>query len=304
LRFVKALGLLVEGRAQVSMNLTNFKQTPIARVAELVKREAARYGVGIHHSELVGLIPQEALVDAASWHLQVDGLKPEQILEQRLYDVQAGKQLLPPQFEQTEFLDELARGTPSPGGGSAAAFTGAEAAALVSMVARLTVGKSKYSVYETEMWQIIEQSESLRADLTACVAKDALAFDQVLAARRLPKDTPEHQETRNRAILQATEQACLIPYQVVTHADAVLSLSLRTAQVGNINAVSDAAAAALLAKAALTGAALNVRINASTIPDSLVVRPILEKLNELEVHSGQVDDEIFRVLQERAQIDL
>ena len=85
LRFVKALGLLVDGRAQVSINLTNYRESPVARVVELIRREAGRYGVAIHHSELVGLIPQEALVDAAVWYTQLDGFSPDQILESKLY---------------------------------------------------------------------------------------------------------------------------------------------------------------------------------------------------------------------------
>src|SRR4030043_1369945 len=123
LRFVKALGMLVEGRAQISMNLTNYHKTPLALVVETIRREAARYGVMIHHAELVGLIPQAALVEGAVWYLQLDQFKPEQILEQKLYAI-----LQPPQkqyLEQpeygTEFLDALASATATPGGGSAAA---------------------------------------------------------------------------------------------------------------------------------------------------------------------------------------
>jgi len=121
LRYVKGLGLLVEGRAQVSMNLTNFHKTPLARVVELIRREAQRYGVGLHHSELVGLIPQEALVNAARWYLQLDQFEPEQILEQRLAAVQA--ESLAAGGEEDEqtgvedaFLDALAAGTAAPGG--------------------------------------------------------------------------------------------------------------------------------------------------------------------------------------------
>jgi glutamate formiminotransferase/formiminotetrahydrofolate cyclodeaminase len=135
MRYVKALGLLVDGRAQVTMNLTNYKGSPLARVVELVRREAARYGAGIHHSELVGLIPEEALVEAAAWHLQLDQFEPEQILERRLRSVLEGEDT----GSQEEFLEALASEQPAPGGGSAAAYTGAEAAALVAMVARLTI---------------------------------------------------------------------------------------------------------------------------------------------------------------------
>src|SRR5690606_26764984 len=134
-RYVKALGLLVDGQAQVSMNLTDYNKTPIHRVVESVRREATRYGVGIQRSEIVGLVPQRALLDAAQWYLQIDDFKPEQVLENRLADAlqEAGESLNP------TFLDELAAGTATPGGGAAAAYAAAMGAALCGMVARLTV---------------------------------------------------------------------------------------------------------------------------------------------------------------------
>src|SRR5215211_2831258 len=114
LRHVKALGLLVEGRAQVSMNLTNFRETPIARVVETIRREAQRYGVGVHHSELVGLIPQEALVDAAVWYTQLDQFDKAQVLESRLFESHAADSQ--PAGNGPSFIEELAAPTPTPGG--------------------------------------------------------------------------------------------------------------------------------------------------------------------------------------------
>ena len=130
--FVKALGLLVNGRAQVSMNLTNYRETTLGRVVEFIRNEAGRHGAGIHHSELVGLIAEEALLDAATWYLQLDPFEPDQVLETRLETTLAGRQRLPFQF-----LEALAGDTPTPGGGSASAYSGAAAAALVAMVAPL-----------------------------------------------------------------------------------------------------------------------------------------------------------------------
>jgi glutamate formiminotransferase/formiminotetrahydrofolate cyclodeaminase len=125
LPFVKALGMLVKGRAQVSMNLTDYTRTPVARVVEAVRQEAERHGVGIHHAELVGLIPQAALIDAAQWSLQLDQFHPEQVLESRLYAARGSGA-----SARQGFLDELADGTPTPGGGSAAAYAAAMAASL------------------------------------------------------------------------------------------------------------------------------------------------------------------------------
>ncbi len=304
LRFVKALGLLVEGRAQVSMNLTNYHQTPIGRVTEMVRREAARYGVNIHHSELVGLLPQEALVDAASWYLQLNHLNPDQILEQRLHDVLLSTAPSEQSLNETQFLDELARGTPSPGGGSAAAFTGAQAAALVAMVARLTVGKPKYVSVEKEMWKIIEQAEKIRSELTACVQKDAQAFEEVLSARRLPKMTPEQQSARNGAIKNATEEACKIPFQIAQYCNEILYLAIRVAQVGNQNAITDCAAAVFLARSAIFSAGLNIKINAVSIPESQIIPPMMKELCSFQEHTHQIEMELSQILKNRVNISI
>src|SRR5262245_10689914 len=157
LRNVKGLGLLVEGRAQVSMNLTNFQETPIARVVETIRREAERYGVGIHHSELVGLISQDALTDAAVWYLQLDQFDKEQIMETRLYESHESSLT----ENGPSFIEELAAPTPTPGGGSAAAYAAAMGAALVAMVAGLTIGKKKYANVEAAMQAIRVMAESL-----------------------------------------------------------------------------------------------------------------------------------------------
>ncbi len=266
LRFVKALGLLVEGRAQVSMNLTNFHQSALPQVVEMVRREAQRYGAGIHHSELVGLIPQEALVDAAQWYLQLDDFQPGQVLETRLAAGLASPKGEAPAPAEIRFLDQLAAGTATPGGGSAAAHTGATAAALVAMVARLTIGKKKYAGVEARMWEILEQAEALRGQLSAAVEQDASAFETVMAALRLPKQTDAEQAARLRALEEATLHAAEVPAQVAGHAVRVLALAVEEAETANLNAISDAASAAALARAALTGAGLNVRTNDEVTP--------------------------------------
>ncbi len=192
LRYVKGLGLLVDGMAQVSMNLTNYQGTPLARVVETIRREAARYGVSIHHSELVGLIPQQALVEAARWYLQLDQFEEGQILEYRLAETQASAQPSAP----GDFLQALAEGTPAPGGGSAAAYSGAAAAALVAMVARLTIGKKKYAEVEDQMQTVLQKAESLREELTNAIQRDAAAFSAVMEAF---KAAQEYSRRRNPA---------------------------------------------------------------------------------------------------------
>jgi len=298
LRYVKALGLLVEGRAQVSMNLTNFKETPVGRVVETIRREAQRYGVAIHHSELVGLIPQEALIDAAVWYTQLDQFSAEQILEARLY--QSGN--AQPEDSSASFLDDLAAATAAPGGGSAAAYAGAMGAGLVAMVAGLTIGKKKYAVVEAEMLAIRLQAEELRNALTNAVEDDSAAFEAVMGAFKLPKETDEQQTTRIAAIQLATINAAFVPLQTVKNAVQVMDLAAQCARDGNLNAISDAMSGAVMARAALTAAGYNVRINLNSLEDKLVGEKMLKELADLERQADQIEKQIRTTMEERGGV--
>ena len=297
---VKALGMLVEGRAQVSMNLTNYRQTPIARVVEMIRREAARYGVSIHHSELVGLIPQEAIMDAGAWYLQLDGFKADQILEQRLYAaaLKAGP------AEGPSFLDSLAAGTAVPGSGSAAAYAGAMAAALVTMVARLTIGKKKYAEVEAQMIEILNQAERLRAELTAAVDEDSAAFESVMAAFKLPKDTSGKEAVRNQAIEEATKHAAQVPLKTAQKAVTVMALAERAVALGNLNAITDAAAGAVMARAALTAAGYNVRVNVASLRDSTAGDVLMNQLRALEERVVKIGKDVQKARNERGRMSL
>ncbi len=297
-RYVKALGMLVEGRAQVSMNLTNFRGTPIYRVVETIRREAARYGVAIHHSELVGLIPGEALMDAAAWYLQLDDFSPDQVLENRLYAAQSGP------AAGSGFLDSLAAGTPAPGGGSAAAHAGAMGAALVAMVARLTLGKKKYAEVQDQVNEILTQTERLRRDLTAAVDEDAAAFEGIMAAFKLPKETEEQQAARLAAIEQATLTAIRVPLATAEKAVKVLALAERCVALGNLNAITDAASAAAMARAALTAAGYNVRINVNSLSNKHAGDPFLAQLETLEAKAAALEAEVRKSLAERGGLAL
>ena len=302
LRFVKALGLLVEGRAQVSMNLTNFRQTPIARVVEFVRREAARYGASIHHSELVGLLPQEALVDAGVWYTQLDGFEPQQILENRLTEA-AGKPSAPEGTPvEWSFLDELAKGTSAPGGGAAAAYAGAMGAALVSMVARLTVGRKKYASVEQNMWQVAEKADGLRARLTQAVQDDLTAFSAYLNAVRMPKDSPDDQAFRAKALEQATYQTIHVPLTVSRMAVEVMHLALETAREGNVNAISNSASGFAMARAALTASGLNVRINCPNLADPDDAAPFLDELRSLDETALDLKSQLDQVIRQRGTL--
>ena len=300
LRFVKAMGLIVEGQAQVSMNLTNFRKTPIARVVETVRREAARYGALITHSELVGMIPQEALNDAATWYLQLDNFDSDQVLERKLFG--AAAETGPSQEESgPTFIEQLASGEPTPGGGSAAAHTGAAAAALVSMVSRLTVGKKKYLQVENEMWGILEESEALRKDLEQAVIKDAQAFEAFMQAIKLPKNTEEEIAIREEEMLAATYKAAEVPLEVCKKLVRVLELACKTAEFGNSNAISDAGSAAALAVAAFTSAGMNVKINLNGLEEERALL-ILSELAAFEETARTLNSKYHEILTERGGI--
>jgi glutamate formiminotransferase/formiminotetrahydrofolate cyclodeaminase len=303
MRAVKALGLLVEGMAQVSINLTNFHESPIARVVEMIRREATRYGAGIHHSELVGLIPQEALVDAAVWYTQLDRFSPEQILESRLY--QPGAAQAPQSADvasNVSFLDHVAAASAAPGGGSAAAYAGALGAALAEMVAGLTIGKTKYREVEPEMLAIRDQAHKLRVDLSQCVEDDASAFEAVMGALRLPKDTEAQRETRTAAIQVATLNAAHVPLHTAASVVKVMELAAKCARNGILSAISDSMSAAALARAALTAAGYNVRINLQTLDDKSTGERMLRELRELEGRGDELDREIRKTMRDRGKI--
>ena len=295
-RFVKAAGFLVDGRAQVSMNLTDYRQTPIARVVETIRREALRYGVGIHHTELVGLIPQEALLDAAVWYTQLDQFSPEQVLESRL--ALTGDQAQP--APQPSFLDELAAAVPAPGGGSAAAYAGAMGAALVSMVAGLSIGRKKYASVEQKMKTILAESEGLRASLNAAVAEDAAVFEAVLAAFRLPHDTPALEQERAIQIENATLAAARVPLEAARQAVRVIELAAQVVAQGNLNAISDGVSGAAMARAALTAAGTNVRINTDNLSNKANGATLLIELKILEAQAARSEAEIRQSLESRA----
>jgi glutamate formiminotransferase / formiminotetrahydrofolate cyclodeaminase len=302
LRYVKGLGLSVEGRAQVSMNLTNYRQTPVARVVELIRREAERYGVRIHHSELVGLIPQDALVEAAVWYLQLDQFEPSQILEQRLFSALREEEKTEKDSSREDFLDALAAGTPTPGGGSASAHSAAAGASLVIMMAHLTIGRKKYAGVEAQMKSILERAEGLRSSLIEAISKDALAFESLMAANRLPKDKPELE--RQQVLEEAVLEAVRVPLSVAKQAVEVMKLAANAAEIGNTNAITDAATGAALAQAALTGAGLNVRINLKWLDDRKTAESLLEELEQIERRGRDAQNELRNLLEEREGIPL
>lgn len=276
LRYVKALGLEVEGQAQVSMNLVDIEQTPVHRAYDMVKMEAAAAGAATTWSEIVGLIPEQALFAAAARHLQLTSFNSDQVLERRVRAAASATQR--PSLE--DFVASVAAATPTPGGGSVAAHTGALAAALTQMVAALTVGRKKYADVEDDFREVARRGAELSNRLNELVALDAQSYAAVASAYKLPKDTPEQQEQRAAAITAALIGASEVPLETARAAAAVAALAEIAASKGNTNAVSDAGVAALLAEAACRGAAYNVRINVASLSDPDAGRALSEAASE------------------------
>jgi glutamate formiminotransferase / formiminotetrahydrofolate cyclodeaminase len=304
LRFVKSMGVMVEGRAQVSMNLTNYRKTSMAQVVEMIRREAQRFGVQIHHSELVGLIPSEALVDAAVWYMQMDQFEPEQVLETRLFEHTAQPAVDGVPEESARFLAALASGEPTPGGGSASAYGAAMAAALVAMVGRLTVGKRKYADVEGDIWPLIEEATEIQSTMQQAVEKDAEVFEAYMRARRLPRDTEQEKSDRIQAIQAASIKAAEVPLMVARNALRIMQLAAKAAEIGNVNAISDAGTASAFADAALNGAGLNVRINLLGLEKETVPARMLNELKNIEKQSKKYNESVEMILADRGGLGI
>lgn len=261
LRYVKALGLEVDGQAQVSMNLVDTERTPLHRVFDFVKTEAAAYGVVPTWSELVGLVPERVMLDAGARHVQLRGFHTGMLLETRVREAIGGGETV------DAFMSRVAAPTPTPGGGSVAAHAGALGAALAQMVAGLTVGRRKYEAVSGEMQRIALEAGALRVALAGLVERDAASYEAVRAAHQRPKDTDAERQARATAIREAFLHAAEVPLETARTAVEVASLAATLAERGNDNAVSDACVAALMAEAACKGAVFNVRINVSSLDD-------------------------------------
>ncbi len=303
LRYIKAMGVLVEGQAQVSINLTNFRRTPVFRVVEMIRREAARFGAQITRSELVGMIPADALIESARWYLHLDEFDSHQILEYRLGQAVPSQILLPEERKASlDFLDDLASATPTPGGGSASAHAAASAAALTAMVARLTVDKKNYENLQGSMQNIILKSDHLRQDFTQLVTQDAEAFEQYLVARRLPSQTEAQASQREQAILAARYQTAEIPLEVARKSLETSEIALLLITHANINAISDAAAAAALTRAAITTAGYNVKLNLRGLENQDRAKAMLSEIDTILIKTTDLQDRIQAVMKERGGI--
>ena len=275
LRYVKALGLEVEGQAQVSMNLVDLEGTPLHRAYEMVRLEAAAHGVTPTWSEIVGLVPERALFEAGARHIQLRGFTPQMVLDRRVREAVTGGESL------MAFTASVAASTPAPGGGSVAAHVGALGAALAQMVAGLTVGRRKYASVEPQMKDLGLKATALVTQLQELVVRDAKAYEAVTIAYKLPKDNEEQAALRTTAIDGALVGAAQVPLETARACAAVAGLAAEAAEHGNTNAASDAGVAALLAEAACRGAVYNVRINVSSMTNKSRGTPLAVEAEEI-----------------------
>ncbi|MBC7253686.1 MAG: cyclodeaminase/cyclohydrolase family protein [Actinobacteria bacterium] len=197
------------------------------------------------------------------------------------------------------FLDKLASRSPEPGGGSASALVGAVGAALVSMVANLTLGKEKYADVQDRIEELLRDSEALRADLQTLLQRDTEVYADVSAAYKLPRDTEEQKAERNARIQEALKKATEVPFEIAEKCLQVARLSETAAEIGNVGAVSDAGVAVLLAEAAAQSAALNVKINVNSIEDRDFAGARWARIEEILGETARLRDRVVKLTYEK-----
>lgn len=301
----RAVGWYIDeyGQAQVSINLLNYKITPPHIAFDAVCSEAEQRGLRVTGSELVGLIPLTAMLEAGRYYLLKQGKSPgvseEELIEtaivslglRDLTDFDPQKKIIEYQVRELkgplvrkdlrDFANAVSSDSPAPGGGSVAALAGALGAALAAMVANLTIGKKNYDAFWEEMKTVAIHAQQFKDELLRAVDRDTEAFNQVMAALALPKKSADQMAQREQAVEQATKNACLVPLEVMKNALEVLKLARIVAESGNTNAVSDAGVAALTALAAVQGAALNVKINLPGLKDREFVGQMLAEVQRI-----------------------
>ncbi|MES2176959.1 MAG: glutamate formimidoyltransferase [Gemmatimonadota bacterium] len=261
LKYVKGLAFEVDGQAQVSMNLVDTEKTPLHQAYDMVKMEAEARGVTPTWSELVGLVPERALFEAAARHIRLRNFTPDMVVERKVRTAISGGESL------SGFVASVASASPTPGGGSVAAHAGALGAALAQMMAGLTMGRKKYAAVDAEMREAAVRAAALGNTLSELVSRDAAAYAIVSAAYKLPADGDEQKAEKTRTIDEALVHAAEVPLETAIACAEVAELAADLASKGNTNAVSDAGVAALMAEAGGIGAVFNVRINISAMSD-------------------------------------
>jgi glutamate formiminotransferase / formiminotetrahydrofolate cyclodeaminase len=326
LKCTKAVGWYIDEykRAQVSMNLTDYTVTPLYKAFDTVSDVAAANGLRVTGAEIVGLVPLESLLDSGRYYLAKQGksrgVSDLDLLDcainsmglSELYKFDPEDKIIDYRVQQrsgrlvdlriTEFADLLASDEPAPGGGSTAALCGCLAAALAAMVANLTHGKKGYTEHNAEMDEIALSGQKYKAKFSMLIDQDTLAFNDVMAAMKLPKKSDAEKACRLKAIDGANKIATLIPFQVVETCLEVIGLIDAVAVRGNQNSLSDAGVAALALGTACDGAAMNVRINLQGIEDRKWALDLDAKTKELQdkLHSARA--KVLKFVETKLQV--
>jgi glutamate formiminotransferase/formiminotetrahydrofolate cyclodeaminase len=295
LAYVKALGfeLKERGFVQVSMNMIDYHKSQLFKAQELVELFAERYGVPVVGSEIIGLVPMDALVDSAEFYLKLENFSREQVLEKRLFA--PGPSSLTDMSLST-FSEEVASKKATPGGGSVSAYIGALSAGLVSMVARITLSKKDVAQERDRLQELVLKGEDIRQKFLGLVVEDAESFDSVMQAFKLPKDEPD---VRRKAIQEATIKAAEVPLRTLDSSVQVLLLAEEVARHGATNALSDVTTSVAAARAAIEGAASNVLINLDTLDDKHYVDATRMRVSELRKEGLQLDQRIQELVASR-----
>jgi len=318
---VKAVGWYVKDYdiAQISINFTNYKISPPHLVFDETIKEAEALGLRVTGSELVGLIPKEALLMAGKYYLKKQGkslgIPEEELLKTAIvslglndvskFDPQ--KKIIEYQFKEfenslielnlREFANELSSDSPAPGGGSTAALCGSLSASLSAMVSNLTVGKKGYEEVQDKAKSLAESGQGIKDNLLRAIDQDTQAFNQVMDAFRLNRKTKEQKAKRIAAIEDATKEASLIPFEVMEKCVDALKLAKEVALTGNKNSISDAGVAGLTAQAGAEGAYYNVMINLLDINDKKFKSDFSTKASGLKEDAVKLGNEIREIIE-------
>jgi len=324
LKSVKAIGWFIEeyGIAQISMNLTNINITPVHIAFDEVCKKASARGIRVTGSELVGLIPLQAMLDAGKYFLKkqqrsagvsekeliriailsmgLSELSPfdpeEKIIEYKLRSKADRKYV---RMSLSEFADETASESPAPGGGSVAAYVGSLAMSLGIMVANLSSHKKGWDDRWEEFSNWAEKGQLFKDELLRLVDEDTRAFNRIMNAFSLPKATEEEKGIRTHSIQSATKYAIEVPYKVMQASFSGMQIIKAMAETGNPNSVSDAGVSALCARSAVMGAFMNVRINAAGYDDKIFAKEIVAKGKEIENNAIALESEIIKIVNEK-----
>ncbi len=288
LKNVRALGFnLGETKeTQVSMNLVNYKETPVPQVFEFVKREAEARGLSVSRSELVGMIPIQALEEIYRFYLMNRDFSENQILEKKLLETFSKDSI-------RGYIGELASDKPAPGGGSASAMVGSMGAALVAMVAGLTIGKKGYEDAQEKMKEIKKEAEEVVWQLYNQAGRDTQAYDNLSKSLMLPKGTPEEKEARTRAVQERLKEATTVPYATGKLASSIIHHLSTLLERGNKNAASDVYCAALFLSSSVYGSMQNVKINLGLIKDTAFVDEYRKKMLDLAEETKRNTEQIL-----------